>query len=167
MFDRYYDELTVGDRRSFRGVTVTEAHVVGFAGLTGDHYPLHVDAQFAAASRFGERIAHGFLVLSLAAGLFPMDPGVVVAFYGMDDVRFLAPTLFGDTLHPEMEVLALREHGSGGVVSTRLTMVKQDGTAVAVATLHILCARRTPPAQVPPGQVPQPAQVPPSGQVPG
>lgn len=142
MFDRWYDELQVGDRRSYRGVTITESTVYAFAGVTGDHYPLHVDAEFAASSRFGQRIAHGFLVLSASAGLFPMEPGVVVAFYGMDDVRFLHPTFFGDTLHPEMEVVALRDRGAGGVASVRLEMVNQRGEVACVATMHVLLARR-------------------------
>lgn len=142
MFDRWYDELEVGDRRSYRGVTITEATVYGFAGVTGDHYPLHVDAEFAAASRFGQRIAHGFLVLSASAGLFPMNPGVVVAFYGMDGVRFLHPTFFGDTLHPEMEVVGLRDHPAGGVASVQLEMVNQRAEVACVATMHVLLARR-------------------------
>ena len=142
MFDRYYDELNVGDRATYRGVTVTEAHVVGFAGLVGDHYPLHVDEEFARASRFGQRIAHGFLVLSACSGMFPMTPGVVVAFYGMDDVRFLAPTYIGDTLHCDQEVVAKRDKGEGGVVSVRTTMVNQRDENVCVATLHILTAAK-------------------------
>jgi 3-hydroxybutyryl-CoA dehydratase len=142
MFDHYYDELDVGDRRIFRGVTITEAHIVGFAGVTGDHYPLHMDAEFAAKSRFGQRIAHGFLVLSSSAGMFPMEPGVVVAFYGMDSVRFLAPTFIGDTLHAEMEVIEKRDKGEGGVVSVRLEMHNQRNEIACVATMHVLCARR-------------------------
>jgi acyl dehydratase len=142
VFDRYYEDLAVGDRGVYRGVTVTEAHIVGFAGLVGDHYPLHVDEEFAKRSRFGERIAHGFLVLSLCSGMFPMAPGVVVAFYGMDDVRFLVPTFIGDTLHCEQEIVGKRDKDKGGVVSVRTTMVNQRDEKVCVATLHILTASR-------------------------
>lgn len=144
MFDRYFDELAVGDTRTYRGVTITEATVYGFAGVTGDHYPLHVDAEFAARSRFGQRIAHGFLVLSASAGLFPMEPGVVIAFYGMDEVRFLNPTFIGDTLHPEMEVTGLRDKGEdAGVATVRLRMVNQREEVACVATMHVLVARRS------------------------
>jgi acyl dehydratase len=142
MFDRHYDELAVGDTATYRGVTISEAHIVGFAGIVGDHYPLHVDEEYAKTTKFGARIAHGFLVLASCSGMFPMRPGVVIAFYGMDDVRFLAPTFIGDTLHCEQEIVAKRDKGDGGVVSVRTTMVNQRDAPVCVATLHILTARR-------------------------
>jgi len=86
------------------GRTITEADLVNFAALTWDTYPLHVDAEWASKTIFGERIAHGMLVLSYAAGLVPMEPGPIVAFYGMDKVRFFAPTKIGDTLHVHAEL---------------------------------------------------------------
>src|SRR3954469_5512810 len=104
MFDKFYDELEVGDARTFRGVTITEAHILGFAGVTGDHYVLHTDAEYAKTTPFGQRVAHGLLVLSCGAGLIPLEADRVVAFLGMTDVRFSAPTFIGDTIHPEMEV---------------------------------------------------------------
>ena len=90
LFARYLDDLDVGDSFTTKGRTITEADLVNFAALTWDTYPLHVDAEWAAKTMFGERIAHGMLVLSYAAGLVPMQPGPIVAFYGMDKVRFFA-----------------------------------------------------------------------------
>ena len=98
LFARYADDLEVGDSFTTKGRTITEADLVNFAALTWDTYPLHVDAEWASKTMFGERIAHGMLVLSYAAGLVPMEPGPIVAFYGMDKVRFFAPTKIGDTL---------------------------------------------------------------------
>src|ERR1700729_1367950 len=98
MYDQFYDDIEIGASAVYGGVTVTEAHVIGFAGLTGDHHRLHTDAEFAARSPYGQRVVHGFLVLSLSAGLFPMDPEAVLAFYGIDRVRFINPTFIGDTL---------------------------------------------------------------------
>ncbi len=142
MFDKYFDEYEIGEQRVFPGYTITESHVVGFAGIVGDHYPLHMNAEYARSSRFGQRIAHGFLVLSASSGMFPLVPGIVVAFYGMDDVRFLAPTFLGDTLDCEHEVIGLRAKDvRAGVVSVRQTLRNQRGEAVCVATLHILIAR--------------------------
>ena len=146
MFDRYYDEIEVGDRRQFRGVTITEAHVVGVAGRVGAHNTLHREAQFSKASRFGQRIAHGFLVLSASSGLFPQEPGRVIAFYGMDDVRFTAPTFIGDTIRCDHEVIGKRDKPRGGVVSIRQTITNQRDEVVCVATLHVL-------ADVSPGRV--------------
>jgi 3-hydroxybutyryl-CoA dehydratase len=147
MYDRFYDEVVVGDSGTYGGVTVTEAHVVGFAGITGDHHPLHVDAEFAARSRYGQRIAHGFLVLSLSAGLFPMKREAVLAFYGMDGVRFVKPTYLGDTLSCRLTVRSKTDKAVGGVVETALEMINQRDEVVAVATMRILVARdpaRTP-----------------------
>ena len=74
LFARYFDDLEVGDSFTTKGRTITEADLVNFAALTWDTYPLHVDAEWASKTMFGERIAHGMLVLSYAAGLVPMPP---------------------------------------------------------------------------------------------
>ena len=104
LFARYLDDLEVGDSFTTKGRTVTEADIVNFAALTWDTYPLHVDAEWASKTMFGERIAHGMLVLSYAAGLVPMQPGPIVAFYGMEKVRFFAPTKIGDTIRVHVEL---------------------------------------------------------------
>jgi acyl dehydratase len=140
VYDRFYDEVVVGDSGTYGGVTVTEAHLVGFAGLVGDHHPLHVDAEFAAKSRYGQRIAHGFLVLSLSSGLFPMKREAVLAFYGMDGVRFVKPTFIGDTLSCRLTVTSKTDKSVGGVVETGLEMINQRDEVVAVATMRILVA---------------------------
>ncbi len=137
MFDRYYDELEVGDRREFSGVTITETHVVNFAGVTGDHFGLHMDAEYAKTTPFGQRIAHGLLVLSCGAGLIPLLPGRVQAFLGMDEVRFLAPVFFGDTVHPVMEVLEKQDKTSGGTVVVQEHIVNQKGDVVVSAKIRI------------------------------
>jgi acyl dehydratase len=141
MFDRYFDELDEGDSRSFRGVTITEAHLLGFAGVTGDHYVLHTDAEYAATTPFGQRVAHGLLVLSCGAGLVPLEPDRVVAFLGMTDVKFTAPTFIGDTIHPEMTVLAKRESKAGGIVTVQETIKNQRGETVCTAVLDVLLNR--------------------------
>jgi len=140
MFDRYYDELEVGDRRVFRAMTVTEAHIVGFAGLTGDHYVLHTDAEYASRSAFGQRVAHGLLILSLGAGLIPLEPGRVVALLGLEDVRFLAPVFIGDTVHPEMEIVSKTDREPGGLVIVDETILNQRDEAVCKARLRVLVA---------------------------
>lgn len=142
MYRDWFEDVVVGRSAEYGGITVTEAHVVGFAGLTGDHHRLHTDAEFAARSRYGQRVVHGFLVLSLSAGLFPMDPEKVLAFYGMDGVRFLRPTFLGDTLRCRLTVTGTRPRAEDGVVETALEMLNQRDETVAVATLSILVARR-------------------------
>jgi 3-hydroxybutyryl-CoA dehydratase len=140
VYDRFYDDIEAGESAVYGGVTVTEAHVVGFAGLTGDHHRLHTDAEFAARSPYGQRVVHGFLVLSLSAGLFPMDPEAVLAFYGIDRVRFINPTFIGDTLQCKLTVVAKTDKPAGGVVDTAMEMINQRGEAAVVARLRILVA---------------------------
>jgi acyl dehydratase len=102
-----FEALETGQQFTTRGRTVTEADVVGFAALTGDWHPQHADAAWAEQSPFGERIAHGMLVVSLAAGLVPFDPGRVMALRRVSDATFKRPVRFGDTLHVEGRIADL------------------------------------------------------------
>ena len=99
LFSQPFDLLREGDAFATRGRTITEADVVAFAALTGDCHPQHTDAVWAAAAPFGERIAHGMLVLSYAVGLVPFDPDRVVALRGVGRRRVQAPGALGDTIH--------------------------------------------------------------------
>ena len=98
VLDAEFDSLAVGDRFETRGRTITEADVVTFACLTGDMHPQHTDAAWASTSVFGERVAHGMLVASLAFGLVPFDPDRVVALRRVRDAVFKRPVSFGDTI---------------------------------------------------------------------
>ncbi|WP_405151102.1 MaoC/PaaZ C-terminal domain-containing protein [Sphaerisporangium sp. NBC_01403] len=142
MFDRYYDELNVGDKREFTGITITETHVVNFAGVTGDHFGLHMDAEYAKTTPFKQRIAHGLLVLSCGAGLIPLLPGRVVAFLGMEKVKFLAPCFIGDTIHPVMEILEKKDKAPGGVVTIKEDILNQRGEVIISALINIWVGSR-------------------------
>jgi len=137
-----YEELEAGQAFTTRGRTVTEADVVGFAALTGDWHPQHSDAQWAAGSAFGERIAHGLLVVSLAAGLVPFDPHRVIALRRVGDATFKRPVRFGDTLHVKGRVLEL---GAGsdeaGLVAFQWAVVNQDERTVCRARVEVLWRR--------------------------
>ena len=140
---RYFDEIEVGDTTVTRGRTITEADIVNFCGFTGDWYPLHSDIEYAKETMFGQRIAHGMLVLSVASGLVPLDPGIIVAFYGMDRVRFANPTFIGDTIHVETEVTAKEPKDDlTGVLTVRQNVVKQDGLIAASSVMKVLLMRR-------------------------
>ena len=87
-----------------RSRTITEGDLVSFSALTGDWHPQHADAEWAASSRFGERIAHGMLVLSYAIGLLGFDPERVVALRGIDSLTFKRPVTIGQTIRADAEV---------------------------------------------------------------
>ncbi|MBC8273770.1 MAG: MaoC family dehydratase N-terminal domain-containing protein [Chloroflexi bacterium] len=140
----YFEDFQIGDKLITRRRTVTEADIVNFAALSGDWYRLHTDQEYAKKGPFGERIAHGLLVLSIASGLNPPYDTAVVAFYGMDNVRFTAPTKIGDTIHVESEVVDKQDKGElGGVVSWRQSVKNQKGEDVAVSIMKGLIAKRT------------------------
>lgn len=106
-----WSDLTVGQHFTSPARTITETDVVSFAGLTGDYSAMHVDREFAAASPFGERIAHGLLGLSIAHGLMlgrELLGRNAIAFLGLSDWRFRAPILLGDTVHVAFEIIELR-----------------------------------------------------------
>jgi 3-hydroxybutyryl-CoA dehydratase len=109
-----FEDLRAGSRFTTVARSVEERDVLAFAALTGDHHPQHVDASWAERSDFGERIAHGMLVVSLAVGLVPFQPDRVVALRRVSDVVFKRPVRLGDSVLVEGEIADLRPLDSGG-----------------------------------------------------
>lgn len=128
-----FAEIRVGQKFTSSRVTVTETHIVLFAGLTGDFNPLHMDAQFMEASPYGKRIAHGMLGHSLSTGLRSgIDDWNIQAFLETQR-KFVAPIFAGDTLHYDAEVEEVRESRSrpgGGIVRIKMELVNQRGEAL-------------------------------------
>ena len=137
-----YEDLATGQAFTTRGGTVTEADVVGFAALTGDWHPQHTDAVWAAGSAFGERIAHGLFVISLAGGLVPFDPELVIALRRVGDVVFKRPVRLGDTLRVNGKVLETADVGEeAGLVGFAWNVVNQDERVVTRARVDVLWRR--------------------------
>ncbi len=134
-----FGALEIGASFTSRGRTVTEADVVAFAALTGDGHPQHTDAQWSASSPFGERVAHGMLIVSYAVGLVPFDPDRVMALRGLGDVVFKRPVRLGDTIRVKGVVKALRPIGEeAGLVQWRWSVINQEGQLVARALVEVL-----------------------------
>jgi acyl dehydratase len=143
----YFQDIEVGDLTVTKGRTVTEADIVNFAALTWDTYPLHTDDEWAKAnSPFGGRIAHGALTFSYGLGLLMSTTGTgtkVVAFYGVEKLRFTAPTKIGDTIHVESKVTEKEDKGArGGVVTANLRVINQRGETLIDAFTKTLIAKR-------------------------
>lgn len=143
MPDRYFDEIEIGQRWVTRARTITEADVVNFAYLSGDWHAIHTDREYADKTSFGQRVAHGFLVLSTASGMVPAKPEAVLALYGLDRIRFIAPVFIGDTVHVEMEAEEKvdREDGTG-MVAFDFQVVNQRGDPVIVCTYKLWMRKR-------------------------
>ena len=129
-----------------RGRTVTEADVVNFAGLSGDFVELHTNEEYARQTPFGKRIAHGALVFSISTGLttqMNLVNDTVLAFYGLDKLRFTAPVFIGDTVRVTKRVTELTaKDDQRGVVTFETTVLNQRGEPVIVYTDKLLLRRR-------------------------
>jgi acyl dehydratase len=137
-----YDELELGERFVTRGRTITESDVVMFAALSGDQHPQHTDAAWSARSRFGERIAHGLLVLSYAVGLMPFEPERVVALRRVADAAFKRPVRIGDTINVEGQVTDKTElDPEHGLVGCRWRILNGAGALVARAHVEVVWRR--------------------------
>lgn len=145
--ERPFDEYQIGDRRVTTGRTITEADVVLHAGQTGDLYPHHMDAEWAAKQPFKRRIAHGTLVMSIAVGMTAGDINPLAMSYGYDRVRFVRPVFINDTITVTAEISGKRDNPKQpekyGFVDEQLTVRNQAGDTVLVL-VHIYLVERTP-----------------------
>jgi len=142
----YFQDFAVDSISTSRSRTVTEADIVNFAGLSGDFIELHVSEAYAAKGPFGKRIAHGALVFSISTGLTVQTIKIddtVIAFYGMDKLRFTRPVFIGDTIHVVKKVIAKEQKGADrGVVTFETTVLNQNDEAVIVYTDKLLVKAR-------------------------
>lgn len=129
-----FEQFEIANCYESQARTVTEADVITFAGLSGDYNPLHTDAEFGRSNPFGERIAHGMLVLSMATGMAQWTgifEGTTLALMEQT-VRYKAPVKFGDTVHLELEVLEKKPSSKPdrGVVRFAARVFNQRGEVV-------------------------------------
>ncbi|CAI1069978.1 phenylacetic acid degradation bifunctional protein PaaZ [Serratia fonticola] len=149
-FRKYFEQLQIGESLLTARRTITEADLVNFACLSGDHFYAHMDKIGAAESLFGERVAHGYFVVSAAAGMF-VDPGVgpVIANYGMENLRFIEPVKIGDTIQVRLtckkkirKPQKTAEDRPHGVVVWDVQVLNQHQQAVALYSILTLVARQ-------------------------
>ena len=145
--DRWFEDYEVGERRTTVGRTITEADIVIHAGQTGDFFPHHMDAEWAATQPMGARIAHGTLVLSIAVGMTAGDINPQSMSYGYDRIRFVKPVLIGDTVTGSAEIVGKRDHVKRpdelGYVDELVTVLNQRGETVLVLTHLYLVNKRS------------------------
>ena len=149
-FRRHFEDLQVGDTLLTHRRTVGEADIVAFGGISGDYFYMHFDDIAAKESPFGKRIAHGYFVLSAAAGLFVSPaPGPVLANYGLDTLRFVKPVGIGDTIQARLtckrKIDRNRKDAKGvgqGVVAWDVAVTNQDGEIVASYDILTLVAKK-------------------------
>ena len=141
----FFEDFEVGMKFESPARTITEADIVMFAALSGDWNPIHVNTEFAKQTRFGQRIAHGLLTLSMASGLLTrlrLTEKTIIAFYGIDRLRFTKPVFIGDTIKAIVEIVNKEDKGDYGVVTYDIKVYKQTGEVVLVYTSKIAVMKK-------------------------
>ena len=139
----YFEEFKIGARVISPGRTITEADIVNFAGLTGDYNTIHTDAEYAKETFFGQRVAHGLLIVSIVSGLAVRTgilEGTVIAFREILSWKFSKPVFIGDTIHVVIEVeekKSLPRLGGGGV-TLGIKVQNQDDETVMRGRWNVL-----------------------------
>lgn len=143
--ERYYEDAQVGDEAISPSITITEAHIMTYADLSGDHTPIHVDEEVARRGPFGTRVAHGLLGLSIADGLkcqaeYRFFPGKSLGWTW----DFLRPIKIGDTLHVKFRVGSMRatKNPDWGIVVLPSELINQDGEVVQRGEHRLMVLRR-------------------------
>ena len=139
----YFEEYEVGQSIISQGRTVTEADVVAFAALSGDWNPMHTEAELASEHPFGQRVAHGLLVLSIASGLavrLGFLEETALAFRELGDWKFSLPVYFGVTVRVRATVIEtkLMRRLGGGLVTLKVQILNQDDKVVQRGTWGVL-----------------------------
>jgi len=146
---KYFEDFETGNESISAGRTITEADIVNFAGLTGDWNEIHTNKELAARGPFGQRIAHGALVFSVATGLsvrMGKTNDTVLAFYGLDRLRFVKPVFIGDTIRVRQKCEGKSERDEkSGIVTFLNEVMNQNDVVVVSYTAKVLLKRRTGP----------------------
>ena len=145
---KYFEDFQLGEKFHIPAKTMTDAHFLFFAGMTGDNHPIHYDDEYAKTTRFGKRVAHGLLVTAMtavgASTLSPLLEGSIVAFVEQSS-RFLKPVLIGDTIAPELEVSELVPKTDTGLLKIT-TRVKNQRGEIVLEGMHAYLIKKRPQA---------------------
>src|SRR5215204_666726 len=131
--ERYFEQYELGAERLTLGRTITETDIVLHAGQTGDFYPHHMDAEWCKTQEFGQRVAHGTLIFSVAVGMTAGAVNPVAFSYGYDRLRFIKPVFIGDTIRVRVTIADKRDHKrpDHGMVVERCEVLNQrDGVGL-------------------------------------
>jgi len=142
----YFEDFHVGQKFVSKSRTITETDIINFAGVSWDHNQLHTDAEYAAGTTYGKRIAHGLLGVVAHAGLsYQLTEDSILALLELN-WKFHLPICIGDTIHVEQNVGDLRESSTGnrGILTFEKEVINQKNEVVQTGKTTILLAKRTP-----------------------
>lgn len=145
---RYFEDYEIGTSRETLGRTITETDIVLHAGQTGDFYPHHMDAEWCRTQPFGQRMAHGTLIFSVAVGMTAGEINPEAFSYGYDRLRFIKPVFIGDTLHVRVTIKEKRDsprsRRHGIVVELCEALNQRQETVLACEHLLMVTRRKQP-----------------------
>ncbi|MBC8076674.1 MAG: MaoC family dehydratase N-terminal domain-containing protein [Chloroflexales bacterium] len=142
--EQCFEDYAIGSSRRSMGRTITEADIVLHAGQTGDFFPHHMDAEWCKTQDFGQRIAHGTLIFSVAIGMTASTINPHAMSYGYDRLRFIAPVFIGDTITVAATISAKRDHprrANAGIVVEQIDVTNQRAEMVLVCE-HLYLVQR-------------------------
>ncbi len=143
---KYFEDFEPGEESVTAGRTITETDIVNFAGITGDWNEIHTNRELAERGPFKQRIAHGALIFSISTGLsvrMGQTADTVIAFYGLDRLRFVKPTFIGDTIHVRQKVEEKMERDErSGLITMLNEVINQRDEVVVSYTAKVLLKRR-------------------------
>ena len=131
----YFEQFELGHSVTTPGRTITEADIMSFAGVSGDFNSIHTDAEYSATTPFGERVAHGLLILAIVSGLAVRTgvmEGTVIAFREILDWKFSLPVFVDDTIHADMKVIETKALSrlNGGSITLDVDVKNQEEKTV-------------------------------------
>lgn len=143
MVRKYFEDYVPEEVRQTYGRTITETDIVIHAGQTGDFFPHHMDAEWCKTQPFGQRMAHGTLIFSIAVGLTANEINEVAMTYGYERLRFIKPVFIGDTIVVKVTIKDMKDHKKPGfgLVTELVEATNQRGETVMVCE-HILLAQK-------------------------
>lgn len=136
---RFFEDYIIDEQRTSFGRTITESDIITHAGQTGDFYPHHMDAEWCKTQPFGQRIAHGTLIFSVAVGMTAGAINPHAMSYGYDRLRFVKPVFIGDTITVTATISEKRPHAKRtdvGVLVEQLS-VRNQHAEVVLACEHL------------------------------
>jgi acyl dehydratase len=139
----YFEDFVLNSSRKTTGRTITETDIVMHAGQTGDFYPHHMDAEWCKTQPFGQRIAHGTLIFSIAVGLTASVVNNEAMTYGYDRLRFIQPVFIHDTITVTTTITGKKDHKKPGygLITELIEVFNQHGKVVMVCE-HILLSKK-------------------------
>jgi acyl dehydratase len=144
--EQFFEDYTLGFSRHTLGRTITETDIVLHAGQTGDFFPHHMDAEWCKTQEFGQRIAHGTLIFSVAIGMTAGTINPRAMSYGYDRLRFIRPVFIGDTIRVSATIADKRDHpkrAEHGIVAEKIEVLNQHDQTVLVCEHLYLVERRS------------------------